>query len=104
MTRLLIIIPAEILDVVRTVATAAFGEHALNEFTVALSGNGAEPASHYWIAGQFDDDGVAKVNALAGQFPTAEVLAYDLKANPGAPFERMATLGLKPITSGGLPI
>lgn len=104
MTTLFIIIMASDRDAVRTAAEAVFGEHALDEFSVALSGDGAAPATHYCIAGQFTDDGVAKVNALAGQFPTAEVLAYDLKANPGAPFERMATLGLKPITSGGLPI
>lgn len=97
MTRLLIIIPASILDAVRAAAVAAFGDAAKTEFVPAGSPTGAKPATYYWLAGPFNDADYGIVQGLATQFPTAHVESYDYDASPGRPAALLASMGLKPI-------
>jgi len=95
MTRLLIIIPASILDAVRTAAQGMFGDVALTEFVPAGSPTGEAPATHFWLAGVFNAGDVAKVTALQTVFPTAHVESYDFAIVPGRSFALLAEMGLK---------
>ena len=97
MTRLLIIIPADILDAVREAASIDFGAEANSEFVPAGSPTGAEPATHYWLAGLFTDEHYATVQQIALSFPTAHLEVYDMASHPVRPFELLAEMGLKPI-------
>lgn len=97
MTRLLIIIPADILDAVREAASIEFGAEANSEFVPAGSPTGAEPATHYWLAGLFTDEHLALVNNLLLTFPTAYTESYDLSSNPTRPSEVLAAKKLKAI-------
>lgn len=97
MTRLLIIIPADILDAVREAASIDFGAEANSEFVPAGSPTGAEPATHYWLAGLFTDEHYVTVQQIAIGFPTAHLETYDFDVHPEKPFELLAEMGLKSI-------
>lgn len=97
MTRLLIIIPAEILDAVRAASMAAFGDVAHSAFVPACSPTGDEPATHWWLAGMFSDEEMGKLPALQEAFPAAHVESYTLTTQPGRPWEVLAEMGLRPL-------
>lgn len=97
MTRLLILIPADILDAVREAAAAAFGEVAHSAFVAAGSATGDAPATHWWLAGMFSDEELVKLPALQAAFPAARVESYTLATQPGRPWEVLAEMGLMPI-------
>lgn len=103
MTRLLIIIPAEILDAVRVAALAAFDDVAKAAFVPAGSPTGDAPATHWWLAGLFEEEELAKIPALQGMFPAAHVESYDLATQAGRPWELLVEMGLKTLTSETTP-
>lgn len=95
MTRLIIVIPADEVEAVRTAAQGVFGDVALTEFVPAGSSTGDAPATHYWLAGPFNAFDAAKVADLQTSFPTAHVESYDFATAPGRPFALLAEMGLK---------
>jgi hypothetical protein len=96
MTRLLIIIPAEILDAVR----AAGG----GTFVAAGSPTGDAPATHWWQSGRMTDDEVTQFTALYAGFPTAKLEAYSLMRQAGRPWGLLGEMGLMPMKlEGGTP-
>lgn len=97
MTRLLIIIPAEILDAVRAAAAQVFGDVAKAAFVPMGSPTGEWPAMHWWLAGLFTEEEAAKISTLKTAFPTALVESYDMKTQPDRPWELLKTLGLQQI-------
>lgn len=97
MTRLVIIIPAAILEAVRATAAAAFGDVAHGEFVPAGSSTGDEPATHWWLSGEFAAADYATVQQLAVAFPTAHMETYELATDPGRPWEMLSEMGLQPL-------
>lgn len=97
MTRLIIIIPAEILDVARAAALGAFGEIAAGAFVPAGSPTGDAPATHWWLAGLFAAEEAANLPALQAVFPAAHVESYDLMTDPGRPWALREEMGLQPL-------
>jgi len=95
MTRQLIIIPSEILDAVREAAAQAFGDVAKAAFVPMGSPTGDAPATHWWLAGLFPEDAIAKLPALQAAFPEAHVESYHWRQQPGRPWALMAELGLQ---------
>lgn len=90
MTRLIIIIPAEILTAVQAEGGGAF--------VAAGSPTGNTPATHWWQSGRMNDDEVAKVTALYVSFPEARVENYSRRREPERPWELLEEMGLKPLT------
>ena len=97
MTRLLIIIPAEILNAVRTAAEGVFGKVAQTTFAPAGSPTGNAPITHWWAAGVFEEADLAKVEALKTGFPSALVATYNIETQAGRPLELLKSLNLKPL-------
>ncbi|OYW74628.1 MAG: hypothetical protein B7Z37_16900 [Verrucomicrobia bacterium 12-59-8] len=97
MTRLLIIIPADILRAARTAAAGVLGDSALAEFVPAGSPTGEMPATHWWLAGVFTVEEVARVQMLQPDFPDAVILSYDLAQEAGKPLEILTGMGLQPL-------
>jgi len=60
-------------------------------FTVGLSANGQEPATHYWCAGRLDAQKIAAILAAA---PDAVVESWEMDAEPAAPNDLLAQHGL----------
>lgn len=98
MTRLLIIIPVEILDAVRAAAAQAFGDVAKAAFVPAGSPTGDEPATHWWLSGVFSAEEQALLPDLQAAFPAAHVESYDMKAEAGRPWALLGEMGMKPLT------
>lgn len=96
----LVIIEAAHVASARALAEGEFGlpaEVADKEFVPAASADGNLPASHWWLATKFSDEGFAKLKQLEAVVGWAHCEAYDLGNDPLRPWAILAELGLQPL-------
>ncbi len=107
MIRAMVIIHAEHVPSARALLEVApfnqSPEQAEATFVPAGSPSGAAPATHWWLSAQMGPELWAACAQLAGALPWAECWQYDLAQEPGFPQEKLAALGLQPLTPETLP-
>ena len=98
--RYLVILPAANQAQANALAKSEFdSDGGEKTFTVGLSADGKEPATHYWCSALFFRSGPERLLAAKGLFPDAVVLDYDGATDPGFPQRTIAELGLKQVTT-----
>lgn len=96
----LVLIEAAHVASARALAEGEFGlpaEVADKEFVPAASPTGDLPATHWWLATKFSDEGFAKLKQLEAVTGWAHAESYDLDTEPLRPWAILAELGLRPI-------
>lgn len=94
--RVLLVIPAADRAAANTAAATYFDPAGgAATFSVGLSPDGSEPATHYWASAQFTDATYALLQQVKPAFPAAELIDYDLALEPSWPEEVLSVLGLK---------
>ena len=96
----IVIVEADHVASARALAEGEFGlsaEVADKEFVPAASPTGNLPATHWWLATKFSDEGFAKLKQLDAVTGWAHAEAYDLDNDPLRPWAVLAELGLQPL-------
>jgi hypothetical protein len=98
--RALIIIPSADKNAANQAALAFDSTGGLNTFTVGLSANGQEPASHFWASIQFREQTFQAVQAIiTSQFSSAVMVEYNQDTEPNKPAQVLAEVGLQTIST-----
>jgi hypothetical protein len=98
--RVLIIIPAEYQAVANQAALGFDETGGDRTFTVGLSADGQEPATHFWASIQMREETFQGVSQLLpAQFPQAVMIEYNLDTERGRPGELLAEMGLMTISN-----